>query len=302
MNEAQTLLEIENFMLKATKRTYRWTHFKADYDELKRAAEAVYDPKCEYSPLVQAYFKLLPEHTSFENLEVFKDSRAFRCFQNELIEEHEYFLDKFSSNNRRNRNHLKAYFNDLVESHRKLLLVRVDLSYRFNDQPSIKQFERDVNKLVRRIQDKDTIFKDQVGYVYRLEQGGKSRGYHCHLLVIYNGSLRVRDDYLAQSIGELWLEKITKEDGIFFNCNQASHKKYYKDLDQLGIGMIERRNLKEVENAWLAISYLTDPQKDKQYLRASVQGMRQFSKGQSKPRTKSGRRLILKNHRYISLT
>ena len=37
MNEAQTLLEIENFMLKATKRTYRWTHFKADYDELKRA-------------------------------------------------------------------------------------------------------------------------------------------------------------------------------------------------------------------------------------------------------------------------
>ena len=302
MNEAQTLLEIENFMLKATKRTYRWTHFKADYDELKRAAEAVYDPKCEYSPLVQAYFNLLPEHTSFENLEVFKDSRAFSYFQRELIEEHEYFLDKFSSNNRRNRNHLKEYFNELVESHRKLLLVRVDLSYSLNDQPGIKQFERDLNKLVRRIQDKDTIFKDQVGYVYRLEQGGKSRGYHCHLLVIYNGSLRVRDDYLAQSIGELWLEKITKEDGIFFNCNQASHKKYYKDLDQLGIGMIERRNLKEVENAWLAISYLADPQKDKQYLRASVQGMRQFSKGQSKPRARSGKRLILKNHRYISLT
>ncbi len=70
-----------------------------------------------------------------------------------------------------------------------------------------------MNKLVRRIQDKDTIFRDQVGYAYRLEQGGKSKGYHCHLLAIYNGSLRIKDDYLAQAIGELWLEKITKEDG-----------------------------------------------------------------------------------------
>ena len=164
------------------------------------------------------------------------------------------------------------------------MLVRVDLSYRFNAQPDIKQFERDVNKLVRRIQDKDTIFRDQVGYAYRLEQGGKSKGYHCHLLVIYNGSLRIKDDYLAQAIGELWLEKITKEDGQFFNCNQVSHKKYYKDLDQLGIGMIERRNLKEVENAWLAISYLADPEKDNQYLRASVKVKRQFSKGELKPR------------------
>ena len=48
--------------------------------------------------------------------------------------------------------------------------------------------------------------------------------------------------------------------------------------------MIERRNLKEVENAWLAISYLADPEKDNQYLRASVEVKRQFSKGQSKPR------------------
>ena len=220
----------------------------------------------------------------FENLEVFKNSRAFSCFQNELIEEHESFLDKFSSNNRCNRKHLKEYFNNLVQNHRKLLLVRVDLSYRFNAQPDIKQFKRDVNKLVRRIQDKDTIFRDQVGYAYRLEQGGKSKGYHCHLLVIYNGSLRIKDDYLAQAIGELWLEKITKEDGQFFNCNQVSHKKYYKDLDQLGIGMIERRNLKEVENAWLAISYLADPEKDNQYLRASVKVKRQFSKGELKPR------------------
>ena len=290
MNEAQTLLEIENFMLKATKRTYRWIYFKADYDELKRSAEAVYDPKCEYCPLVQAYFELLPEHASFENLEVFKNSRAFSCFQNELIEEHESFLDKFSSNNRCNRKNLKEYFNNLVQNHRKLLLVRVDLSYRFNAQPDIKQFKRDVNKLVRRIQDKDTIFRDQVGYAYRLEQGGKSKGYHCHLLVIYNGSLRNRDSYLAQCIGELWKDKITGGCGQFYNCNQAKHKKYYLDLNQLGIGMIERRNSKDVGNALKAISYLADLDKDDQYLRAHLKGMRKFSKGGSMHRNRDSKK------------
>lgn len=102
--------------------------------------------------------------------------------------------------------------------------------------------------------------------------------------MIYNGSLRNRDSYLAQCIGELWKDKITGGCGQFYNCNQAKHKKYYLDLNQLGIGMIERRNLKEVENAWLAISYLADPEKDNQYLRASVKVKGQFSKGELKPR------------------
>ena len=163
-------------------------------------------------------------------------------------------------------------------------MVRVDLSYSALAQPSISRFNRDVERVVSRIQDKDTIFKDQVGYAYRLEQGGKSKGYHCHLLLIYNGSLRNRDSYLAQCIGELWKDKITGGCGQFYNCNQAKHKKYYLDLNQLGIGMIERRNLKEVENAWLAISYLADPEKDNQYLRASVKVKGQFSKGELKPR------------------
>ena len=157
--------------------------------------------------------------------------------------------------------------------------MRVDLSYSALAQPSISRFNRDVKRLVSRIQDKDTIFKDQVGYAYRLEQGGKSKGYHCHLLIIYNGSLRNSDSYLAQRVGELWIDKITEGNGQFYNCNQAEHKKYYRELDQLGIGMIERRNAKDVENALKAISYLAHPEKDDQYLRAPLAGMRQFNKG-----------------------
>ena len=290
MNEAQTLLEIENFMLKVSRRKYHWNDFQSDFDALKRKAIAVHNPDCKYSPLVQAYFNLLPENISWEDLEIFEDKRVFHCYQRELAESYEDFLDRFIENNSRNRRKLKDYFQALLDNHRKLLLVRVDLSYSALAQPSIRRFNRDIKRLVSRIQDKDTIFKDQVGYVYRLEQGGKSKGYHCHLLIIYNGSLRNSDSYLAQCIGELWEDKITGGDGQFYNCNQAEHKKYYKDLDQLGIGMIERRNAKDVENALKAISYLADTDKDDQYLRAPLAGMRQFNKGSSNRRNRDSKK------------
>lgn len=290
MNEAETLLDIENFMLKVMKSKYRWNDFDADYDELKRKAKAVYNPKCEYSPLVQAYFDLLPEHISWEDEEIFEDKRVFQCYQRELAKLQENFIDKFIINNQRNQRNLKDYFNGLVDHHRKLLLVRVDLSYSSQAQPSISRFNRDVKKMVSRVQDRDTIFKGQVGYAYRLEQGGKSKGYHCHLLVIYNGSLHIHDSYLAQSIGELWKDKITGGDGLFFNCNQARHKEKYQVLDNLGIGMIERGNAKAVKNALLAISYLAHPEKDNQYLRAPLSGMREFSKGCSIRRNRDSKK------------
>jgi hypothetical protein len=279
VNEAQILLEIENFMLKVSKRRYRWNDFEADFDELKRKATTVYHSEYEYSPLIQSYFDLLPEHISWEDQEIFEDKRVFQSFQRELAEMHEIFLERFIENNRRNRRNLEDYFQALLDHHRKLLLVRVDLSYNALAQPSIRRFNREVKKLVSRIQDKDTIFNHQVGYAYRLEQGGKSRGYHCHLLIIYNGSLRNQDSYLAQSIGELWQDKITKGDGQFFSCNQATHTRYYRDLNRLGIGMIERAKEKDVDNAFIAMSYLAHPDKDNQYLRASLRGMREFNKG-----------------------
>ena len=67
MNEAQTLLEIENFMLKVSRRKYHWNDFQSDFDALKRKAIAVHNPDCKYSPLVQAYFNLLPENISWED-------------------------------------------------------------------------------------------------------------------------------------------------------------------------------------------------------------------------------------------
>ena len=284
MNEPQTLLAIENLMKAVIQKTYHWINFKSDHAELMHEARAIYHSYREYIPLIQAYFDLLPEKIRLRDEEIFNNRAVFQEFQSEIKEAQKKFIQSFKRNNRRNQRNLEEYFAALVERHRKLLLVRVDLHYCSEKHPSIKQFNQNIEKLISRVQNKDTIFKDQVGYVYRLEQWGKSRGYHCHLLIIYNGSLHRNDGYLGQEIGELWQEKITNGEGEFYNCNQSKHKQRYKQEGTLGIGMIPREDQKKVNHAQATISYLARPEKDDQYLRGKLPDMREFSKGQLRGR------------------
>lgn len=282
MNQAETLLRIEKLMHSVLTKVYDWESFIDDFQNMLRAAESVYQPELEYSPLIQAYFDLMLANLGFDDNDLFYQYQAFKSFQRRLAEQQQDFLAEFEAKNKRNQRSLFEYFASLLQQHRKLLLVRVDLSYKFDHVPTIKQFDQDIKRLTRRIQDKDTIFKGQVGYVYRLEQGVKSKGFHCHLLVIYNGSKHCSDGYLGQCIGELWQEQITSGDGQFFNCNQKAHKQKYQQSKQLGIGMIERDDGYAISNAKEAMRYLALPEKDDQYLRCRLAGMRAFSKGQFK--------------------
>lgn len=280
MTEAQTLLHIENLMKDVIKPSYRWHNFDDDFQDLLHEADAIYKPDCQYTPLVQAYFDVLDDLVKYGDTTIFDNSQAFKRFQNETKETQEAFIRDFKRNNQRNKRKLQDYFQGLVDRHRKLLLVRVDLHYSSDVCKSMKQFSKDIKKLIKRLQDKDTIFKGSIGYSYRLEQGGKSRGYHCHLLVIYDGSKHCKDSYLSGEVGLLWREIITSGHGEFFSCNTATYKREYRLIGTLGIGMIERKDKWAVANALTAISYLARPDKDNQYLRAKLTGMREFGKGQ----------------------
>ncbi|MGO3385389.1 MAG: hypothetical protein ACTIMQ_11750 [Acinetobacter guillouiae] len=280
MTEAQTLLAIENFMKQVIKPTYPWHNFEEDFQDFLHEADAIYNPKNQYTPLVQAYFDVLNDLVEYGDTTIFNDRQAFKRFQNQAKEAQEAFIQSFQRNNQRNRNKLQVYFKKLVDRHCKLLLVRVDLHYASDLCPSMKQFNKDIKKLIKRVQDKDTIFKGLIGYSYRLEQGGKSRGYHCHLLVIYNGSKHHSDGYYGSMIGEMWRDQITLGDGAFYNCNTATHKRSFRLEGKLGIGMIERKDKRAVANALSTISYLAKPDKDNQYLRTKLIRMREFGKGQ----------------------
>jgi len=282
MNEPQTLLDIENLMKKVMKKRYHWQDLDIEMDHYNQYTETFFRSNREYSPLVQAYFYMQAKRKVMIGDEMFYRRPAFQKFQSDLRTRHEQFVDEFCANNQRNRKSVFKYFDGLIERHCKLLLVRVDLSYRTGHDPSIERFTQDIKRLIKRVQDKDTIFKDQVGYVYRLEQGGKSKGYHCHLLVIYNGSLRYGDSYLGMRIGEIWKEKITGDDGLFFNCNQSDYRQYHQQKDQWGLGLLERSDLAKRSKAQKMLAYLADPEKDDQYIRGPLLGMRQFRKGQLK--------------------
>ena len=60
MNEAQTLINLEKFMSSVCRRDYHWEDFAPDYDQWLDDARAVYDDGLKYSPLIQAYFDLIP--------------------------------------------------------------------------------------------------------------------------------------------------------------------------------------------------------------------------------------------------
>lgn len=267
MNEPQTLLAIENLMKKVIQKTYCWQDIESDLSELRNDAKLIYDSNRMYSPLIQAYFDLLPELIRNEDETIFSSHMVFKQFQTGLRKEQNSFLGSAKNKRKNNWNTLEKYFKNILSRHRKLLLVRVDLHYSSEIHPGVTKFAEHIRVLLKRIHDKDTIFKDQIGYAYRLEQGGKSRGYHCHLLVIYNGTPKCKDSYYGQEIGRLWKEKITQGCGEFYNCNQASHKRRYQYEGRLGIGMIERSNHKSVDNAFEAIRYLAMFEKADQYMR-----------------------------------
>ncbi len=84
---------------------------------------------------------------------------------------------------------------------------------------------------------------------------------------------------LAKQVGELW-QQITYDNGCYFNCHDEKYLKRYKRLGNLGVGMINRNNLTQVNNAINTALYLTQPSKLDQRLKVQSPRMQAFAKGE----------------------
>ncbi|MBW9246271.1 inovirus-type Gp2 protein [Pseudomonas paracarnis] len=121
-----------------------------------------------------------------------------------------------------------------------------------------------------RARERNPIFKHETGYIYSVEQG-EDKGFHIHAAFFFNGA-EVRSDFAkARSIGDLW-EQITRGQGYCFSCNddKASYG------DELGIGVIQRRDILARQKVVKAMRYLA---KDSQHLRMKPAGARAFRTG-----------------------
>ena len=110
------------------------------------------------------------------------------------------------------------------ETDSRIAVVRVDLSYR-EGKSSAQRINSDLNKLRLNARSKPSIFKDQIGYIIKLEKGN-NENYHAHALFTFRGHNVRNHKYKAEQLGKYWQEVITKGDGLYHNCNTKEYDKY----------------------------------------------------------------------------
>ncbi|MGE8572688.1 MAG: hypothetical protein ACN6NW_11690 [Acinetobacter amyesii] len=185
----------------------------------------------------------------------------------------------FRQQEKDNQESFLAYVQRILHDHYKVLIVRVDLGYLKASMPNItvQDFYSHIESTRHLLKDKNGCFKHLLGYGLALEQGS-SKGYHAHLMLIYNGSERCQDWYLANEVIQKWHE-ITQGLGYGVNNNTPEKKKQYADRGLLGIGMIHRNQPLEMQNALNVALYLTQPEKFMQRMLIKPLGKRTFFKG-----------------------
>jgi|CXWL01.1.fsa_nt_gi hypothetical protein len=182
-----------------------------------------------------------------------------------------------ANNSKLNKLNLKCYIGDIFKTKSKALLLRIDFEYdkEIAKSVTIKQAKMDRDRYLNNMRNNE-LFKTVVGYIWKLEDG-EERGLHYHFIFFLDGSLSLKDSFLAEEFGKYWVETVTKGRGIYFNCNR--HPMKYKNFC---IGMIEHTDEIKRKNLMIVIEYLTKPD---QYLR--IKGSRMIGRGETPKRTTS---------------
>ncbi|RYZ90330.1 MAG: inovirus Gp2 family protein [Proteobacteria bacterium] len=159
---------------------------------------------------------------------------------------------------------LVDYIDAMFECRSRLLVLRMDFSYRKNEQElKVSVFtEDDVRRVTSRIaKHRVELLKylkakcpelGMVGYAWKLEYG-REKGHHYHMIFFLDGT-KVREDIvIAKKIGEHWNKVITGGAGLYFNCNRK--KDSYRHC---GVGMVNYYDAEKISSLkFKAAIYLT---------------------------------------------
>lgn len=209
--------------------------------------------------------------------------REMRAWFLDLSEDFEKDYKIIEKQKDENKIEVQEYCESIIGKYSRILVARVDLGYlqEHSSRIRVEDIYNDLDILLNRIQNKDGIFKHVIRYIWGVEQGGKSKGFHCHLAIIYDTAYRDGSAaYWGNKIIALWSE-ITRDYGQGYNCWNRERVKELRGRDELGIGVIYRRDSTQVTNFIEAMQYIADHHKRTlQYLRVKPKGRRVFGKGQ----------------------
>lgn len=228
---------------------------------------------------------IYPENVIWDHDKTQRFINILSCYKSDIENERQAFIYQEAQNKRE----LQHYVSSLINHYSRLLFIRIDLKYakETSHHVTIEDFNDHMGKLRDLIGNKKTCFEHRQGSAWALEQGSIEGGLHCHLLLMYDGSQRQSDWYLAKEVGEKW-KAITGGLGEYYSYHDKETKQRYERNGKLGIGMIHQNNPTEVENALRTALYLTKPEKTEQYLKLKVPGMRTFGHGQFRTSKRRG--------------
>ncbi len=148
-------------------------------------------------------------------------------------------MSKVKKASGRNLESVTNYCRELQDEYSKLLAVRIDLGYNKEhaSECSLEEIKKDVKHMLDNRRANRSLFRDQVGYIFKFEDA-LEKGPHAHALLFFNGQKVCKDAHLGDQIGNYWNEKITGGNGVFHNCN----KNHY---EQCGIGMIDHSDFEK---------------------------------------------------------
>ena len=290
INQAQLTLEIENFLKCLKRRSREWDEFYSQLTNLLLDFNDIYDPDDEYPGYLQFFIILIYDLQSIDSDEVDLKNELesigyteIRQWFLDLSEDFEKDYKMIEKQKDENKIEVQEYCRSILNKCSRILVARVDLGYlqEYSSRIRVEDIYKDLDILLNRIQNKDGIFKHVIGYIWGVEQGGKSKGFHCHLAIIYDNAYRDGSAaYWGNEIIELWRD-ITRDFGQGYNCWNRERVAKLRRENKLGIGVIYRRDSTQVTNFIEAMQYIADHHKRTlQYLRVKPKGRRVFGKGQ----------------------
>ena len=287
-HQAAVMTAVNNFVDYQLNDGFNLTDFIAHLCVLIPAFQVFDQEGIEYCTLVGAFkdmVQLVEAHRGDLGIEEYLTQLSSREIANlrNLLRSHRSQhlagIRLFKQQEEENQDRFLEYVQRILNDHYKVLVVRVDLGYLKASMSNItvQDFYNHIESIRHQLKDKNGCFKHLLGYGLALEQGS-SKGYHVHLILIYNGSERCQDWYLANEVIQKWQE-ITQNMGCGINSHTLEKKKQYADRGLLGVGMIHRNQPLAVQNALNVARYLTQPEKFMQRMLIKPLGKRTFFKG-----------------------
>ncbi|MCH8178300.1 MAG: inovirus-type Gp2 protein [Proteobacteria bacterium] len=229
-------------------------------NELLGRVEDVY-PEFRLHPLLKAVLDEVLEEDTLDlicNMRRHRGSEKMGCVVNKLNElidrlrsrvtspEIKRVVLNYQRGARKSKGKLHALVDALFRRYSKVLVVRIDLTYKLPDARPVERHNlthsdvrRDFQALLKDMRAK--LFKKNfITYAWKLEYGPRT-GYHYHVVFFFNGSNVMHDVDIASQIGEHWSKRVTEGSGGCQNCNARKDKYPLK-----GIGLIDHRDTEKI--------------------------------------------------------